>query len=209
MEIPTMRTLQALEERLRDGGIPIDTWGLPGTATKTLNDLWQEIAEHSAAISPSGPVTCTRHSVCTQVTYHPENEDALILVEDRQVFPDKAERERGLRCLRETVRTGETFPATAARGLFEELGLLVDWRDIVEHNAKRRLFALLKSGGVRTHYVSEVYPKLPTWRTSWHLYWKMPRCYFRKEGYFFVEEGTGITTYFQWRLMDAKETPPT
>ena len=209
MEIPTMHTIEALEARLRSGGIPIETWGVRGTATKTLENLWEEIQEKSATISQVGAVSCTRHSLCTQITYHPTGEPALILIEDRQIYPDTAIRKRGLRCLRETVRTGETFAATAARGIFEELDLLVDWQDIVEPSRKARIFSLLKNRGIReAPYLSEVYPELPTWRTSWHLYWQMPRKHFRKEGYTFTEKGTGITTYFTWDLMTEKETPP-
>lgn len=202
-----MLLLEELEARLKSDGLPIETWGVPGTATKTVTDLLQEINEGSASIPPTGPVTCSRHSVCTKVTYRPRLGEELVLIEDRQEFSDGTPRRRGLRCVRETLKGRELFAAAACRGLFEELGLLVDMREIIDPNPKQRLLAMLQNKGKRTRYISEVYPKLPTWRTEWYVSYKMPHHYYSPGGYSFEENG--ITTFFEWRIHNTREKPPT
>lgn len=201
-------TLESLEERLRADGLPVDAWGLPGTATKEVADLLREILEGSASLTPYGPVTCSRHSVCIEVTCMHELGKELILVEDRQEFPDGTPLKRGLRYLRETLQGTESFSATACRGLFEELDILVDPRDIINENetvvfglSLRRRKPLVK------RYVSEVYPGLQTVRTEWHVSYVMKPVQFDPEGYCFREHG--ITTYFTWLPYSPTEKPPT
>lgn len=201
-----MYTLEELEERLRQGGLPIDTWGLPGTATKEVPDLLREVWEGSAAISTEGPVSCSRHSVCTEVTYVGAGGIELVLFEAKQVFPDGTPLERNLYYLRESLQKHESFSATACRGLYEELDILVDPKDIINENETRFLGMSLRRAKPRVkRELSKVYPGLDTVRTEWHVSYVMHPQYYNASGYSFCEHG--ITTYFEWRPYTEK--PPT
>ncbi|HYD93364.1 MAG TPA: hypothetical protein VEB18_02835 [Candidatus Paceibacterota bacterium] len=194
-----MLCLEKLKDRLREGGVPIETWGLPGTATKTVEHLFAEIKEGSASISPEGPVSCHRTSVCIDITHFCVLELTVRrLVETRQVFPDGSPRMRNLPYLRETAQLMEDLRVTACRGLQEELGIDAELEEIINPNVISIVNAELPRQYVTKHYTSDVYPGLSTWRTEWHVSYAMPQRHYRPEGYTLLEHG--ITTHFEWLI---------
>ena len=97
--------------------INISGWGIDGN--KTLENLWREIELGDARIHDNPPMRVVN---VVQVFIRRGN---LILLETIQEFSSGQRRFRNLPPA-EKIKVGEHFLDAAARGLFEELGVLED-----------------------------------------------------------------------------------
>ncbi len=190
-----------LRNRLLDAGMPIDTWGLPGSATNSVEDLERELRENSASISWTGPLICYRHSVCITISYLAPKGKLLLLHETEREYPDGSIRKRGLPYIRGTWRSGERIKYTAKCEIFEETGQRVEESSIVDVFKDPELID-------PEEYISETYPELPTRRTQEHVAVQFNRHHYRIRGYERTEHG--IITKTRWNsLLAVKKKPPT
>ena len=182
----------ALFVRLQERGLPLERWGLPGTATKSYADFKREHDEGAVRITWSGELSCLRQGVCVEVIHTEASGRVFRLEEAHQEFPDGAIKKRNLPYVRETWESGETIQATAVRGVREELGIIASCGD----------FKLILPPRLGTPYVSETFPGLVTVRIDCVLRLAVSREDFlqRLNGWSFLEHR--IISAFKWRLVN-------
>jgi 8-oxo-dGTP pyrophosphatase MutT (NUDIX family) len=182
------------KKRLREGDVPFETWGEPGTATRPFGDFVIELAEGSTRLSESGPVVCTRISMCTAVMGKDEEGKDVQLYEAEQIFPDGTKKERNLPFVRESMQLpfklmnvfGEGFEEAAQRGVREETGMEVD----LEH------FLVDLKPRWTPYYLSDTFPGLVTRRFEFNCRCELPQQLYVPTGYSSIQRG--VTSIFRW-----------
>jgi len=118
----TFSTAEELRGMLRARGCDVDAWGAEaeGRATKTVDELWEEIemGECDLRIDRDG---IRRQLSVVKVRVRGPSGAAVELVEASQIFSDGRTRKRGLP-LSEKMFPGEKPLDAAERGIVEELG---------------------------------------------------------------------------------------
>lgn len=165
---------------LADNGIDINLWGT-GNA-KSLDDLWKEIVEGESLLEVIGDELIRKTCVVSLIVKYGD----LILVEDRQVFPDGRVRRRTLgSSLGEKLCLGENPADGAKRALREELQIT-------------EILPLTYTGEeTKGPEESMSYPGLKTLYVFSNFTVVLPDHLFKKE---YVEvSSNGKRTYFVWK----------
>jgi len=114
---------QDLRALLQARGCDVDAWGADrlGRATKTVDELWQEIEMGECGLRFDGESIRRQLSVVKVRVRRPSDTTGTHLVEASQIFSDGRTRKRGLP-LSEKMFPGEDALEAAERGIVEELG---------------------------------------------------------------------------------------
>lgn len=178
---------QHIIDLINQYGIYTAVWG-NGT-NKSIDDLIAEVDAGESTLAVKGGELLRTVGVAGVTVYTTINSEEHVLYEDRQEFPDGSTRRRNLTSsLGEKITRGEDPADAAARGIREELGI------VVERNLLTYVSMASRYGESRS------YPGL---RTEWHIYHYSvivsgdAVC---PEGYY--EEREGRKTYFLWRRVD-------
>lgn len=194
IEFFTLLVEADLKKRLHEGGVPFESWGKPGTATRTLGDFVQEVAEGSARLTATGPVFCLRISLCVELHGESPEGKKIQLYEAEEVFEDGTKRRRNLPYVRESLQMafpqllvpGEDYLIGAQRGVKEETGMLIDL-DCFSIDLKPRWTPF---------YLSDVYTGLPTRRCEISVRCDVPDSFINMKGYTSVQRG--VKSVFNW-----------
>jgi len=182
------------KRRLTEGDVPFNTWGMPGTGTRSLQDFVTERAEGSSRLSESGPVVCTRISMCVEVLCKDEEGNDVQLSEVEQIFPDGTVKVRNLPFVRESMQmpfklmnvSGEGYEQAAKRGVEEETGMVVD----LEH------FLVDLKPRWTPYYLSDTFTGLVTRHFEFNCRCDLPQHLYVPKGYSSIQRG--VTSVFKW-----------
>jgi hypothetical protein len=179
-----INTIEDLSLKLKEYGIPYDSWG-KGHA-KTVGHLLDELKnEECSVIDEQGYLVRYIEFVGIKIFYKDKNGNKYYLKEDRQIFKDGRERRRIMQSsVSEKMKFGEDAEISAVRGIEEELGIKIDQAQLIKKNN------LSYDGG------SQSYPGLKS-KYKGHVF----ICNLRHDQYNpigYIERQKDKSTYFIW-----------
>ena len=182
-------TKGALVDFLAENGVDVSEWGT--NKAKTVDDLLEEIrqGESQLIVFEEG---LRRVTPIDQIEVRYTDPDGVQyrLVEEKQTFRDGRERVRNLpRSLGEKIKAGEDPQQVASRGVYEELGILIDstrfQSDDTEYEERE----------------SPSYPNLVTRYDKHNFLVELTDEEFNPQGYM-EDDGKKVTT-FVWQVIEA------
>ena len=181
----------ALRVLLNDHGIVTDDWGRG--ATKTVEDLWDEVsAGETVIVEVTGELVRRTHVVAVNVTTRLDDGSSYRLYEERQVFKNGASRQRNLlTSLGEKIKLHENIETAVRRSITEELGVT-------------SLKHIEPLGSQTVVQRSSSYQGMPTELQLEFANVEIAAADFNPEGY--VERQSDKTVIFKWELQEADDS---
>ena len=183
-DVDNINNINQLESKLKEYGIPYETWG-KGYA-KTTQHLLEELENEECAIfDEQGYLVRYIEFVGIRVFYTDRDGIRYILKEDRQIFNDGRVRKRTMQAsVSEKMKFGEDPVISAERGVMEELGVKLKKDQLIKQRD------LSYDGG------SQSYPGLKT-KYKGHVFnCNLKIDQYKPEGY--IEKQKDKSTYFVW-----------
>lgn len=178
--------IDSLKDYLNNFSIPIDTWGTG--KSKTVEHLLDELENEECFLSETdGTLIRSIEFVGVKIYYNQDNE-RLVLKEDRQEFNDGRIRRRNMpSSVSEKMKFGEDPLKSAIRGIKEELGV-----DILSNQLSKRKDLSYDGGSLS-------YPGLKTKYKGHQFICELQSHQFDPSGYIEVQKDK--KTYFVWHKL--------
>jgi hypothetical protein len=187
-----LKSVHGLQQLLETHRIDFTTWGV-AASTRTIDELWREIASHESTLylGQDGKLWRVSSGVKIRVFYTPlDGKPRLLLQEARQVYKDGRLRNRvedGLdMSIGEKRKAYEPAVVAVRRAFEEELG--IDGSLIADY--------IVYDGPETKDSPSKAFPGLYTRYESERFQVELPDQVFRPEGY--IERQPDKTNYFEW-----------